>query len=398
MPTKTFILRPTRFISGGPINPPIVAPWATWFFDDISIPGTTIVDAIIEETSLYALMASATPLLAFDNALRFDFFGNSCYLDGSLIPISFDTLPAGFTPLTAEVKVEVDLTNNANFYLQQNELAQGTINSKTFPYSLIPTALSLFNNGCGFRAVLDSSAGSSAIFYIYNLRIEGTYTIQASQFTLENSNIPVKTGDKAKVSTYIAAGSAGISGQTQQGILNGVAQIQLSYIDPITGDTEYIYLDSNSYYIILQEYNILWFYIPFGFNLSFRTRGGNVNISLIGNGVQFSGTVLLGTLQVLAEDASGIYSLVSGQTSDELYFREGYTTNIQRIMLPDIIEDTIYRDDFFSLMTYPVKILSRNNFDEDETGDFSIIASLQVVTILRDVEIPSPFATTAFLP
>ncbi len=68
-------------------------------------------------------------------------------------------------------------------------------------------------------------------------------------------------------------------------------------------------------------------------------------------------------------------------------------------MLPNMMDDEVYEDDFFSMLGYPKQILSQNDIDEDyEVGDFTIVATLRPSIVLVDVEIPSPFIKTSFLP
>jgi hypothetical protein len=212
------------------------------------------------------------------------------------------------------------------------------------------------------------------------------FTYEQYSFTLENPLVPIRVGDKVKFITDISESAA--QGGTATGILNGVTQIQLSYVDPVTGLPELIIINTgvddneSSNYIIAQQSNELWFYLPIGFG----TFSGTVTVTFIGDGIQFSGSVVAGTLQVLFEDASGIYSLKVSQTNDILYFRAGYITDTSLLMLPT--EDEIY---------YPYKILAQSYVDE-EFSDFSIISILRIPIALINVEIPSPFIRTAFLP
>ena len=234
----------------------------------------------------------------------------------------------------------------------------------------------------------DSATSDTAIF-----------TYEQYTFTLENSDVPVKVGDKIKISTPVAP-----EGFAQQpGVLNGVQQIQLSYVDPVTGETQTIIIENDeeidSYYIFLEQEDLIWFYLPLGF----RRFHGTITITLVGDGVQFSGSVEVGTLEVLFEDASGIYVLDPDSTSDTLYFRDGFITDISILMLFNLLndEDKIYEDDFFSILSYPSKILSQTYMENESDNiddDFTITSELRIPTLTNSVEIPSPFVRTAFLP
>lgn len=58
---------------------------------------------------------------------------------------------------------------------------------------------------------------------------------------------------------------------------------------------------------------------------------GLMDLVATGNGTQFSGDIVLGTLTILLANASGIYTLVKGKTSDTLYSsaRDGTTYNVK---------------------------------------------------------------------
>ena len=53
----------------------------------------------------------------------------------------------------------------------------------------------------------------------------------------------------------------------------------------------------------------------------FGNHTGPVDVFVVGNGVQFSGTVLAGNLTVTFVDASGIYVLTNLKPTDTLYDR-----------------------------------------------------------------------------
>jgi hypothetical protein len=74
---------------------------------------------------------------------------------------------------------------------------------------------------------------------------------------------------------------------------------------------------------------LLIFFIPFDYPLT-----GVLALDAIGNGVQFSGSVALGSLEILITDASGIYVLKPGQAFDKLYAseRDGSTRTVK---IPD---------------------------------------------------------------
>lgn len=417
----TFIIRPTRLTQGG--NQLICAfnatnDYAGWLSDpNIVNPPTPLIDIFkgpadgihIAQAGVFTNLIFPT---IFKDTLRFDFIGNSIYLDGSNIPISFSGLPAGWTPLTAILTlnptptVEQFAPDFANYYLQFDTFTEGLVNTPSFLYpGNVPSAFSLINNGCGLRVSLSVSIASSlsSIFNIQELTLSGTYGISSFTTTLENSDIPVKTGDIIRISSSIislASGAgAGSGGGVQQGILDSLEQVQLSFIDPVTELEKIIYIDQdiNYYYIIFWFSYLFWFYLPIGF----ENFEGKVQVTLIFNGTSFSGSIMLGNLDVFFEDASGIYVLDNNQTNDLLYFRNGITSDVHVLMLSDFFSDSEFSgDDFFNILPFPRKILAENYLENDdfELDDFLITANTRVVVVTKNVEIPSPFVKTAFLP
>lgn len=191
--------------------------------------------------------------------------------------------------------------------------------------------------------------------------------------------------------------------------LTKIDQVQLTFGEhTLLIDKEKVILDGVEIWWMF--YFIIFTPIQFKFILPLQLKrfAGPLTITFLGE--QFSGSVIGGTLQILFEDASGIYSLAKDQTSDILYFRQGYTTVIKLIGISNILtqDDTtsedIITDNFFSLLPYPEKILAQGNLEDDSNlddsilEDFTIISTLQVVVVFKNAIIPSPFIKTAFLP
>lgn len=370
------------------------------------------------------LLMGLNSILPVSGEIRYNFVGDSIYLDGSSVPISFQTLPAGFTPITATlISPNSDFTgillgntigsslalkvyfqfNSQNKKLIADFFTQD-ITETAGPYSFVanpvPSMLSLINNGCGINWELTGTPGAnhSGLAFFDDLHIFGTYNILRSQFSLSNPTVPISVGDKIEITSPTNSAS-------------DIKQILFDYIDPVTNTDKQIILNLNSNnitentsenvvingniisgtnFIIFQSAKFFQFYLPFGFG----TFSGTVTITLVVKGTQFSGSVVIGTLQILFEDTTGIYTLVKGQTNDLLYFREGHTTDIKFLMLS---EEEFYEDSFFNLLSYPYQILveDENNSDDE---DLFTIPILRPVIFTSSVEIPSPFIRTAFLP
>jgi hypothetical protein len=337
-------------------------------------------------------------------------FGNDWYLDGSSIPISFAGLPAGFTLTSCFLNINAfasflgnpgeDVSAHAYWDgssgLSVDLPSSGLLENVNYDiFTNHPNVTSIDLEAASFGIISNNvtiSLGgylNLGIIYIY---ISGTYEISQSKFTLDTTT-PVYIGDKVKFTSNFIGPGAGFVGKV--GILDGVKQIQLVY--QINGTPQTITISSE--YMIIQQSDMLWFYLP----NDLGTFTGDVKVVFVGDGVQFSGSVMAGILQVLYEDASGIYKLAKGQTNDILYFRSGYTTDLNILMLSGIREDDVYydNDDFFSMLKYSYKVLAQDDLDLDEnyeTEDFNLSTTLRQIISPISVEIPSPFIRTAFLP
>jgi hypothetical protein len=340
--------------------------------------------------------------------LAFILQGNCISLDGNP-PIGLPSLPSGFTPTSATLRsvginpmggtglgftFRHSLASVAHlkteFGIYSFDLLAQNISTQypAGPYNLTNPIPTLFDLTTFLAFDLDfntpsSTFGGETVAVWYNLEVSGTYDIVKTQFQIKNSSAPVRVGDKVEIDG------------TE---LDKIDKIQLDYNDATGPKT--IIIDNTSNYIIYQTSFQLFFYLP----IELGTFSGLLNITLIGNGTQFSGSVQLGILQVLYEDASGIYRLTEGQTNDILYFRDGYTTDEKFALLQNLMneDDNINEDnEIFNLLPNSSRILFQNSDDfddEDQLINLSIITTLRVPVSPFSVEIPSPFIRTGFLP
>ena len=380
---------------------------------------------------LYGLINAAIYFSAPQSGLHasvsfgFTLIDNIISLDGNS-PTSFYGLPPGFAILSAELDISVftstlsptvfsggKITAGGDFVNLPTNTDGNNDGVQTYHYPQDITILDLLENGFSLSGTLTGPITGGSIYW-YGFSITGTYGIQFQQYQLQNPNDPIYPGDKVAINNTGGPGG-----------LDGVSQIWLYYTDPVNGPRILVINTGNvvpnyviatpvfgpggviaSYInpvvvswtnlVIIQELYQLLFYLP---ALPGILQPLQVAIILIGDGTQFSGSVNLGALTVLFADTSGIYVLTEDQTSDILYFRNGYTTNSNLIMLD--LSDETYQDDLYSLLKYPYKILSQNDTNEDfepEESYFSIISTPYIATSPRSVEIPSPYIKTAFLP
>jgi hypothetical protein len=306
------------------------------------------------------------PIVAtIDNLLRLNFslVGNIISLDGNPA-ISFAGLPAGFTITAATI----------NFYIQNNASdatshfrvqfdaptesgdisnSSGAFRSFVHPGPL-PSVLSFFSNGCGIH-VDNTVVGQQTSRWVNNWLITGTYSIipvfiWTVQTPIGNFPVPVNLGNNI----IINAGGASTPGSTgtlftvtsSNGGLNGVASIQLQYTDSNSVSHTITILAIN---FISQSANLLVFLIPFS-NLPYPGSGppyssgpsagqfgifqGTVNITAIGDGIVFSGSLPIGAVTILFASGSGIYRIVKDKIADTLYDRVIDATT-QEVKIPD---------------------------------------------------------------
>jgi len=335
--------------------------------------------------------------------------GNCFSLNGGAL-ISFNGLPSGFTPLSVNFRKTgggvVGSLSNGNlldsahattafgiFGPQQTNLtAVGTAN--IFPPSVIgASAIDLI---ALFTISINLSFGSGAdvsllAIVLENLEIFGNYDIVAVPFTPPVTPIPTLQGTTKRVGERVKIISTlkDLDDVEEIKLDFGVHTIILKTHEPII-NVDGVDIYGYNFIEFFSEDEI-WFDIP----LYFDTYAGPYIVTIIYfPGTQFSGSVLLGTLNILYEDASGIYRFIKNKTNDTLYFRDGFTTDVSFLMLP---EDEIIEDDFFSFLSYPYRILAKTE-DDEEINDFTQFASLREVVVTEDVNIPTSFIKTAFLP
>lgn len=353
-------------------------------------------------------------------AINTPFSGNTWSLDGGS-PISFFSLPAGFTPLTAIAQVNVSSVFSAPPALVAHFTV--SIGGFTFPLDQISlnlalagtiTALDLQNLAIIINGICNSNINQilNADAQVSIAQVVGTYAIQQSSFSpaIQNPTVPVRTGNKVVINSTVVGGIN--NGQSGTG-LDGVAQIRLNYTHPIKGaqvitlltysgnQDPSLIINGVQYYwqdlIFVKKPPTLWFYLPPGFG----DYTGPVIVTLIGNGIQFSGSVGVGIINVISSDGSGIYTLDKTKTSDTLYFRSGYTTDLRQIMSSFVEEIDNDDNNMYSMLSYPRRILELSDSDLDEDYEqelLMMIGALRIVVVSLSVEIPSPFIKTSFLP
>jgi hypothetical protein len=231
--------------------------------------------------------------------LGFSLVGNIISLDGNPA-ISFAGLPSGFTIISALISIYTtnngsDVTNHfrVTFDTSVESGDLNFINPRTFAYpGVLPSTLLFFLQGCGIH-VNNLTVGQQTSRWFGNYKVTGTYIIVSTNWTLPLSSI--KAGDKVTLTSVSP-------------LAQGVTQVLIQHSGQTTEIAAQDFLEQTPTFIT--------FYMP-----EFGNYNGPVTVTVVGNGVQFSGSVLIGNLTVAFVDASGIYVLTPLKPTDTVYDR-----------------------------------------------------------------------------
>jgi len=406
---RTFIIRPTQLISGG-LNfigaalPPV--DFAGWYSPDYASILAAMLDYINPGGVFFlgAYCVADTGANALNDTLRFQSVGACIYLDGSAIPIAFSSLPSGFTPTSANIRMSQNggLTNlvtesgSADYFLQQASGNNGPINTDVFAYNFsfpAPSMLDIQTNGMGLKVIISVGAPSPGpsfgqIGSTYGLFIEGTYDIVSTQFAIENPS-PVRIGDEVRIVPSIV-GAGGLS---------GVSSITITFNNGTQNITKTVIIDTHTD-------DLITFLIPSG--LGFFVGPVPLTITLIGDGIQFSGSVILtAALQLLFFDGSGIYTLEIGKKSDTIYERT--TVEVINSIPGEYVIDELTNEEEIDLINQfntvngiqgLLGLAGLLEVESDwEVNPYQLfyenITTVDIDTL--DVKIPNPYGRTAFI-
>ena len=312
--------------------------------------------------------------------------GNIITLDGVGPAINFFGLPAGFSILSATVSVM--LSNN--FFVQfpsHYSLWFGSLQSGNFSLTNLisyvhpaplPSVLNFFLDGVAFQ-VDNTIAGQQAVPSVSELQITGIYEIVASPTIFPMALPTISAAPTIRVGDDVT-----INDPT--GNLHDVTDVFLTFEDGTTLDIPW------SWIWVWTNYTIT-FTIPF----EVGSYVGIIYISIIS--VHFGGSVLLGTLQVQYENATGIYKLDPNISNDVRYIRRYDNTPLSLRFL----EDEEIQEYYFlrapgitPLVIIPEPIGYMEAYIEDLSNEDIIPYSTLSVTV-EQIKIPNPFASTAFI-
>lgn len=349
----TFRILPTSQLSGG--TPfihnadPVPPDFAGWVLDDTA---SNVFECLNNSTGCtWDVFTDPSPTNGLTSTVRFDFSGASIYLDGSLIPITFAGLPAGFKALTASVIAVVPQNNQpafgigfSRFFIQQDNANNGPVNTVpgtlSYPYvfpgdPFNPTISQIYTNGCGFKVicsvgtVFDSVSGG-----VTELYVNGTYEIEQFQFQLP---VITSTDELVEEGSPIVIASVPLLPEPpppdpptdDPEVINllGVTAINLNFLCAGVPTTVVI---PSSLFTVWTWYDIE-FLLP-----NLVCNPSVIDIELVGDGTQFSGTVpLRSILTIFFTDGTGIYTLVPGKTDDTLYVQDYTPVTTVDVKIPD---------------------------------------------------------------
>jgi hypothetical protein len=248
---------------------------------------------------------------------------NNISLDGNPA-ISFDNLVPGFKISSAQLQITVSL--QATFAPTTANLERGQLDTKDIkanlsPYTSIfatvsddwdysnptlgPTIFQVIQDGFGLDFVPSVTGDTPFFVKAFNAFVIGLYDIVADGFSLDTIG-PATNGDTISVSAT--------SG------LDTINKVQIQYNDGTT-----VTIDVTSF--VTQTPTSLTFILPF--------LGFTGTAQLFMQGTSFSGSVLLGSLEVLVENGSGIYEIVPGKTNDTIYVNSGDGPTTQDVKIPN---------------------------------------------------------------
>lgn len=338
----TFVIRPTSLVSGGvpyALGSDITIPWLG-YVQFTAGPLAPIIDVLRQTGPTDSIAATIFRTGAgsdtFLDTLRLAFTGASFYLDGSPTPIAFASLPSGFTPTAAAVKIGPSITpDNADdlYNLQQGVGVNGPDLTPTFDYDfsgIPPSALDIYVGGIGlkvFLSVTQAQGNFTEIGPLFDLRVEGTYEINDYSWDLEVPDDPVDTGTKIRV-------TSNSDDPTDPRVLDvdQITTITVTYKDSSDVWQEITVTNITLVYrriTISNIVNILEFTIPDILSIDPGDPPKTLLIRI--TSTQFSGSVVLGKLiTIYFVDAPGIYRLVPSKHTDTLYdIENGGTVDVK---------------------------------------------------------------------
>ncbi len=283
--------------------------------------GTNVVFPASDAQLIAAANATANPNYLYWAQGAADFGSGSITFDGRFYldtapatPLTLNQLPAGFTIVSCALdifsiytwdQVVLDYSNTISFANELNDVIPGVASTTaTITPALVPDIVAV----SGFiKFTVNRNSFNHVATAYRNIHVYGVYSILSYTFSfpLDGTNIDLQK--------------------------NRLITITSDPLDPNAMDLTHITvaLGACAITIVTQTTNLLVFSIP-----DSCSGDGLTSVVATGDGFQFSGPVTLGGITILTTNASGIYVLTAGKTSDTLYssLRDGTTYDVK---IPD---------------------------------------------------------------
>jgi hypothetical protein len=311
----------------------------TWRFKQGATLNTDVVAGINSDALVNGALFGGTAIggedSAGDWAIRFNNIGASIQLDGVGSLIGFNDLPPGFRATSGQLSLLI--TTGATGHTSNRFLQLDVFTEQAFPDSssvtstlaydfaplIKPTMLDIVNNGFGIRYT--NSLSNNFLEFIGALAsggypMTGTYDIVSYDF----STSP----------TEIRSGGTTVATVTATQGLDEVDELQVVYDDG-SGTLTTISIPAASF--LTQTATEITFTFP-----DIPAFDGDVALLGVGDGVQFSGSVMLGSFTVVIADASGIYRLDNTAHNDTLYISASVGPETEVVAIPTPFFSTGY--------------------------------------------------------
>ena len=246
----------------------------------------------------------------YNASIEFSFVGGTNWqLAGDVVgTFAFAGLPAGFTPTSALGVCSVVLNNGSGLCTFTVQMGGETFAADATSANIFTgqSALDLNNDNIIITGHTQNNCGDNVSINPLgtNITISGTWTAFAFTWDFPQDGEEIDIQDDPLVT-----------------ITSGTDPLTDLNLEELT-----IAMGSCPIEIVTQTPTLLVFRVP-----ASCSGDGTLDVVATGNGVQFSGSVTLGTLDILLTNASGIYKLTMGKRNDTLYSsaRDGSTYNVK---------------------------------------------------------------------
>lgn len=271
----------------------------------IGNPSVDILNSIINKFPLNSGWNIASTFL--NGYIEFIIDTLGIYLDGSGTPIDENSLPTGFNFQTLNYEASYSVGTNGSITLN----VYPNLGASPLPFPTPITLNGVFNSLPRVVWTTDHTGNPGTQDQLFYHQMTGTYQRISTQWVIENLTDPTrgynKPGDRMRMR----------NSDDSDSVFDEVTQINLFPNIRILPP-----------YIIQTKKRII-FIIP-----DDVTDDDDTIVTITGNGTSFSGDALVGLINVLTPNRSGIYSIILNQRHDTLYIGDG-TNTTENVAIPN---------------------------------------------------------------